>query len=591
MARPAPVAAATALVVALAGAAAGCRAADDVPLPRPPLEGAPVPGRTAEPAAPPLVLADDAARAPETAPSAGDGARCGYVDRMDAPLGAPDGRGFQVRWPFGRVSRRYDGKLHAGEDWLALSGTSFGRPVSAVAHGQVAYAQPWGWGTDQGVIIVRHTFPPGMVDDDGRPLRTVLSFYGHVDPPSVAVKAGDCVARGQVIAAVGKPRGVAHLHFEMREQWPDAPGPGYWPTDPRAVGWRAPSAFMTAYRLRSTPGVRWLAPFTPTLGAALGRAGDGRLVVPVENDALLGFDLADGRAAWRVDVEGRVRAAVLDAGGRVVYVAQHDGAAAYAIAGADGAAGATPLWRLPMPDVPVLLALDDGGVAIAAGGDLRAVGADGAERWRVDDVGDVPAMAAQGRWLVLGGAGRAGAWSVGGGPEARRIVRPGLPGTPTVAGDSVFMAAADGVTWLSLVAAEPPRTVPLAAGHLEHDQVVALDDGGVLVAHRGPDVLRLLRLGGQGDLRWERDIGALGRRLPRLVRSGGQVFAVGAGGAITAIDLSDGGATRRFDGVAVDGLADAPWAAALDDGTIVSRVPLEDGRLLAFRTAAAVARR
>ncbi|MFN8422520.1 MAG: hypothetical protein U0470_03735 [Anaerolineae bacterium] len=158
-----------------------------------------------------------------------------------------------------------------------------------------------------------------------------------------------------------------------------------------------------------------------------------------------------------------MRAAVLDAGGRVVYVAQHDGAAAYAIAGPDGAAGATPLWRLPLPDVPVLLALDDGGVAIAAVGDLRAVGADGAERWRVDDVGDVPVMAAQGRWLVLGGAGRAGAWSVGSGPEARRIVRPGLPGTPTVAGDSVFVIAAGGVTWLSLVAAEPPRTVPLAA--------------------------------------------------------------------------------------------------------------------------------
>ncbi|MEO8085015.1 MAG: peptidoglycan DD-metalloendopeptidase family protein, partial [Ardenticatenales bacterium] len=574
-----------AVTLILALAAAGCRAADTVPLPRPP---APTPGRAVERAAPPLALSDAAPRAPDVPPEARDGAPCGYVDRMDTPLGAPDGRGFQVRWPYGRVSRRYDGKLHAGEDWLALSETSFGRPVSAVAHGQVVYAQPWGWGTDQGVIIVRHTFAPGTLDDDGAPLRTILSFYGHVDPPSVAVKGGECVARGQVIAAVGKPRGVAHLHFEVRSQWPDTPGPGYWPTDPGAVGWRAPSVFMTSFRLRSTAGAQWLAPFTPTLGTALGPAGDGRLVVPVEGGALAGLEVATGRAAWRFDVEGGVRSAALDAAGDVIYIAQQGGVAAYEVARA-GEANVRPAWRHASQGPPSIVALAEGGVAVAAGGTLRAVGPDGVERWRVDGVGDVPAMAANERWLVLGGTGHAGAWTI---PAAggRAIVRPGLPGAPTVAGDGVYFDGPAGITWLSLVAAEPPRTVPLAASHLEHDQIIALDDG-VAVAHRGPDVLRLLRFGADGALRWERDIGALGRRLPRLVRAGAGLFAIGAGGDVTAIDPVSGEATRTFNGIPVEGLTDAPWAAALEDGTIIGRVPLDGGRLMAFRAPAAVARR
>ncbi len=569
---------------ALALTTAGCGGAgtDERPLDAPLLAPAPDPVR--DPAAPPLALADAAARVPDTAPGPSAGAPCGYVDTMDTPLGPPDGQGFQVRWPFGRVSNRYDGKLHAGEDWLALAGNSFGQPLHAIAHGEVAYAQPWGWGTDQGVIIVRHRFPPGRVDDEGRPLTSILSFYGHVDPPSVTVVAGQCVVRGQRIAAIGKPRGRAHLHFEIRTHMPDTPGPGYWPTDPTRVGWRSPSAFMTTYRLRSTPGVRWLAPYTPTLTAALGRAADGRLVVHTEGRVLTGVDVGDGQAAWHIVVDGPILQAALDAAGAVAYVAQPRGISAYAIDAATPA-----IWHQSTADRPVLLALREGGVAVAADGALRAFGSDGAEHWRVDGVGNVTALAASDRWLVLAGAGTAGAWPSP--ASGRTIVRPGLAGTPAVAGDGVFFHAPDGVTWLSLVAPEPPRIHALAAGRLDDGQIVALDDGGALVAHRGPDVRRLIRFGPDGTPVWERDVSVLGRRLPRLVVTSQGPFAVGAGGDIVAIDLSTGAATRRFAGIQAEGLVDVPWAAALDDGTVISRLPLRDGQLVAFEAGATVARR
>ena len=35
--------------------------------------------------------------------------------------------------------------------------------------------------------------------------------------PSVTLQAGQCVARGQQIAVLGRPRSSPHLHFEIRK--------------------------------------------------------------------------------------------------------------------------------------------------------------------------------------------------------------------------------------------------------------------------------------------------------------------------------------------------------------------------------------
>ena len=611
-----PTAALAAALVGLA-AAAGCGDRPDRPGDRD--EARPAATPVVDGPAPVLAVVDAAAPLPNAPPAPAPGARCGLVDRLDAPLGAPDGAGFQVRWPYGRVSNRYDGKLHAGEDWLALGGTSFGQPITSIGHGEVVYAQPWGWGTDQGVIIVRHHFPPGRLDAAGRPLSTVLSFYGHVDPPSVAVVRGQCVTRGQYLADIGKPRGRAHLHFEIRDHMPDTPGPGYWPSDPSRVGWHAPSALIARDRLLATPGVRWLAPFTPTLAAALGPSADGPLVVQIDGRALAGVAPADGRPAWRLATTAPVHAAVLDAAGDTVYAAHPDGVAAYAVAGAGAAGGAAPggaarggpaaaRWTVPVAlatgaspgaspatprRTPILAALPEGGVLLAADGRLAALDRDGGARWAVDGVGDVEGLAVSDRFVVLTGAGGAAGWEAAR-AGGRAVVRPGLAGQPAIAGDGVFVQAADGITWLSLVAPEPPRHHPLAPGHIDDGQLVLLSDGGALATHRGPTVKRLLRFGPDGRLAWERDLAPLGRRLPRLVEAGGAVFAVGGRGDITALDLARGAGARRFAGLAAadaDRLVDTPWAAALDDGTLLARLPLGDGQLVAFTVAEAVAGR
>ena len=187
-------------------------------------------------------------RSQQSTPASEPGARCGVVDTLDFPLDPPDAK--NVRFggqDFGAFRDTYYG-YHAGEDWWGTGGdvSSFGAPVHSIGHGVVTYAEPNGWGRDKGVIIIRHTFPDGS---------RILSFYGHLHPPSVTLRLGDCVVRGDQIGQIGQPRSSPHLHFEIREHMPSSTGRGYWSSDPAKAGWKPPSQFIWTYRMGTSPGV------------------------------------------------------------------------------------------------------------------------------------------------------------------------------------------------------------------------------------------------------------------------------------------------------------------------------------------------
>jgi murein DD-endopeptidase MepM/ murein hydrolase activator NlpD len=119
-----------------------------------------------------------------------------------------------------------------------------GEPVRAIANGRVTYADPEGWDTEKGVVIVEHSLPDGS---------RVYSLYGHMEPigdyffPGV----GQCVTPGQIVGAVGDPSlSAPHLHFEIRVMLPDDGGPGYWDTNPLEAGWLNPLDFVRLWQLR-----------------------------------------------------------------------------------------------------------------------------------------------------------------------------------------------------------------------------------------------------------------------------------------------------------------------------------------------------
>ena len=213
----------------------------------------PSPTATPTPTALPLVVSNSLRSQQTNDPVPNGTAACGFVDLFDFPIDPPNAANVsRGGGDFGVFRERYD-KFHAGEDWGGPNNRpNLGTPVYSIGHGLVTYAQPLGWGRDKGVVIVEHTFADG---------RTVLSFYGHLDPESVLLTPGTCVQRGQLVGLIGQPRGFPHLHFEVRTQAPYQTLTGYWPEDPRTQGWLWPSQEVWAARVAAVPGVAWARPF------------------------------------------------------------------------------------------------------------------------------------------------------------------------------------------------------------------------------------------------------------------------------------------------------------------------------------------
>lgn len=102
--------------------------------------------------------------------------------------------------------------LHAGTDYAAPAGT----PVLAVADGVVSEVSAEARAGN--LVVVDHRI-------DGKPVATA---YAHLQDGSTTITAGDQVAAGQQIAAVGATGAATgpHLHVEVH------PG-GFWATTPR----------------------------------------------------------------------------------------------------------------------------------------------------------------------------------------------------------------------------------------------------------------------------------------------------------------------------------------------------------------------
>ncbi|MFN2151384.1 MAG: M23 family metallopeptidase, partial [Anaerolineales bacterium] len=269
----------------------------------------PTPTPSPTPTAPTIEIAGNPRAYTLFDPVPQSGAACGWADTLDFPLDPPDGAGASGGGDFGVYRDRYE-KYHAGEDWGVSNRNNFGQPVYSIGHGQVTYAQPLGWGADKGVVIIRHTFPDGT---------SILSFYGHLDPPSVTLREGTCVRRGDIVGQIGRPRTPPHLHFEVRVHLPYATGGGYWPSDPTRAGWLPPSQTVSQYRMQVSPGVEWMNPATPTTSQPLGRLDIDTFLL-IDEGQLVAIDLFTGEQSWATELSTYIKAAYLDPERRLLYI-------------------------------------------------------------------------------------------------------------------------------------------------------------------------------------------------------------------------------------------------------------------------------
>lgn len=445
---------------------------------------------------------------------------CGIVDTLDFPLDPPEALNVSYGGQdFGQYRGRYD-LYHAGEDWQLLRGRSnLGVPVYAIGHGQVTYAQPNGWGRDKGVIIIRHTFADGS---------SVLSFYGHMEPDSVTLRAGDCVVRGQKIAEIGQPRTPPHLHFEMRTHMPAEPGPGYWSTDPTLAGWLPPSQFIWEYRMKSNSGVVWTRPFTATNRYDINLINETALIA-LEDGQLIGLDGDDGSVRWRHAITETVTSAIMSTDQSLLYTADRRGKiAAYPLLEDEEGAPYLPtesLWTmdLEMFGLPTLLPLPDGGVVLSVSKEFMAVSADGALLWQ-DDFEKRPFD-----WLLTDDqliltftglsdpvyALTASGWQEWG---------VGMNGRPVQVGDDIWYYAREGVYRLDPATQTAQLLYQLPPSFLGLGSIIALPTGGALLAHQDLDDSRLIRFDAAGAVQWERSYASLDAGSPQLLLHAGQPY-------------------------------------------------------------------
>ena len=240
------------------------------------------PTATPTPTALPVLISGNPRSAALTSAEPQSGAPCGVVDLLDYPLSPPNAEDIIRGHDFGEY-RSYYGGYHTGEDWWGPGGRSFGLRVYSTGHGTVTYAAPRGWGAHGGTVVVQHVLSDGT---------SILSFYGHLDPSSVVLATGDCVARGEPVGRIGGPSSPPHLHFEIRRHTPSGRDQDW--QGPQLGGWEPPSQTIWDHRIANSPGVVWTRPSAAWRGTkVLGMLDDDTLIV-FEDGRLLGISVVNG---------------------------------------------------------------------------------------------------------------------------------------------------------------------------------------------------------------------------------------------------------------------------------------------------------
>jgi hypothetical protein len=183
-------------------------------------------------------------------------------------------------------------------------------------------------------------------------------------------------------------------------------------------------------------------------------------------------------------------------------------------------------------------------------------------------------------------------WSVDGtGPTAWGSP---ISGRLVSAGERIFLHAADGVYLLDPETLSAKQLFALPRGSVSAGDMVALPDGGLLVAHQDAYDRRLIALYGDGTLRWERSFAHILRGRLHLLTLGQLPFLVSedtttsAAGELTllAVDLEGAQLTRIFTG-GNRGFRPGP-SFALAVGDERALVNVGGGRLVMLNTRSAL---
>ncbi|MBL8165081.1 MAG: M23 family metallopeptidase [Anaerolineae bacterium] len=469
--------------------------------------------------------------------------QCGVVAGISYPV---DLAQFQLAQDYNVPSPRHQGRYHTGEDYFGGRGVTYGQPVRAVAAGRVTYSAPNGWGRDGGVVIIEHTFPDGSV---------AYSQYGHMEeineyrfPPRYG-----CVQQGDVVGAVGDIRPAPHLHFEIRINQPDVPGPGYSWDEPTVRGWRSPSRFIANWQTWLLPAHRWHVELADdaVFSAPPLVLDDGSLLML--DASRLRYATPDGRVLWRLNLERAAVAVTAWQGAPLLTYA--DGRMQRV--NPDGTLGES--WETGTAVTGAALTVGDLLVLRAPGDALLAFGADRrTPAWRLEGVpGSATIRASAG---LIGAANATQLLSIA--PDGRLLDSANLSAgvSLSTAADGGLLAYTEGGLWridtngVWALALEnvPPGGEESAA--IESESGYYLWSGGALRA-----------VDAAGTPRWQLDLPGV-NGAAQLARYGNGLLLSTDGGDLIVVQADSGAlcATARVYADAASGL----WRALGADGVL-----------------------
>lgn len=454
---------------------------------------------------------------------------CGLVNQIDYPIDISDT--LERRFDdFGRYRNRFGG-LHTGID------IGFRRPgesVRAAARGRVTYANPEGWDTEKGVVIVEHSFPDGS---------RFYSLYGHMEETETVKfpPVGSCVERGQVVGVIGRPTlSLPHLHYEIRDFLPNDGGPGYVAGNPRLQGWFHPFDFTELWRARLAGVV--VASITlndaPDLPPVLLDSG----VIASVSDGVLTATIPPANTLWRLSAGGDlIRLATLP-GDRLITQAR--GGDVRVLQGGRYAAA----WTVDGPNVP-LVTLGDTLLFARDGAGLAAYDSNGTSLWLApgETAARVLALAANGETAALTTAGsvRYGLRVVN--ERGDILYEDSFARQPLLApGPSGSWYALDGVTLYRIEQGERETlgTIDVTPGSGAALTVDPLGQSYIYLDDRDGT---LLALGTDGVERWRVSYPASNTAEPPLMDTGNGclLYTLDGGGRLNVFSASDGDLLRQ----------------------------------------------
>ena len=144
-----------------------------------------------------------------------------------------------------------------------------------------------------------------------------------------------------------------------------------------------------------------------------------------------------------------------------------------------------------------------------------------------------------------------------------------ITGKPIVAADSIFVYQPSGIYRLEPEAQRAHLIYPLDAGVVATSDGIGLADGTLVISHRGAFDQRLIWIGPEGSVAWDRSVARIGRQPPKLFRAAGRAYALTADGDILYIDPLGGDARRVFEAGNGARLAGSAWVLPTAEDRIV----------------------